>query len=419
MVIIGGGIIGSVAAYELARAGVQVTLLERSHVAAQQSGRNWGFIRQQGRSSTELPLMRNAILRWQTLEAELDADLGWTQGGCLTLAEDAAAASRLQSWIPVGEAFGSHSRMVGPAEVDTIVPGLRGTLLSGLYCPDDGHADPDRATRAFADAAGRCGADVRTGQPVISITTDRGRVTGVTLPSGHVAADVVVCAAGAGSRQLLRTCGVALPQSFVYGTVALTTPLPPITDAAVWTAGLAFRQRRDGSCVVSSGPGGEVHVGMDTFAVAPHFLSSLWTNRSRLRLRVGRRLTDQLNSALRGDRSDPHAIDGSPLPNLRRVRRSLRRFTDAVPGAATASVASAWAGVIDATPDATPIISKIDAVAGLVVAAGFSGHGFGLGVPAGEAAAALTTDDAPAFDLQGFRFSRFAERDFRPADGIV
>jgi glycine/D-amino acid oxidase-like deaminating enzyme len=73
-------------------------------------------------------------------------------------------------------------------------------------------------------------------------------------------------------------------------------------------------------------------------------------------------------------------------------------------------VTSAWAGHIDATPDALPIIGEAGP-SGLVVATGFTGHGFAMGPIVGRLVAELVIDGKPSLDLRPFRLSRFAEGD--------
>jgi glycine/D-amino acid oxidase-like deaminating enzyme len=68
-----------------------------------------------------------------------------------------------------------------------------------------------------------------------------------------------------------------------------------------------------------------------------------------------------------------------------------------------------WAGLIDVMPDVVPVISKVDGLPGLVVATGFSGHGFGIGPAAGCVAADLVTGATPIVDPTEFRFSRFSD----------
>ena len=86
--IVGGGIIGSSAAYYLAKQGVSAAVFEKGRIGGEQSGRNWGWVRQQCRSPVELPLMMESLGLWKALPEALGEDLGFRQGGTLYLAED-------------------------------------------------------------------------------------------------------------------------------------------------------------------------------------------------------------------------------------------------------------------------------------------------------------------------------------------
>ena len=86
----------------------------------------------------------------------------------------------------------------------------------------------------------------------------------------------------------------------------------------------------------------------------------------------------------------------------------LLRLCAAHPGFAGAKVAQHWAGMIDVTPDAVPVISPVDTLPGFVIATGFSGHGFGIGPGAGKLMADLVAGDPPVVDPAPFRLSRFA-----------
>ena len=74
VVVVGAGIVGCASAYYLARRGVRVAVVERASVAGEQSRKNWGFVRQQGRDPLEVPLVMEANRIWRGLERELDAD---------------------------------------------------------------------------------------------------------------------------------------------------------------------------------------------------------------------------------------------------------------------------------------------------------------------------------------------------------
>ncbi len=97
--IIGGGIAGRASAYYLARKGLSVTLLEKGEIAGEQSGRNWGFVRQQRRDPLEIPLMMACHRLWQGLEAELEADIEWRRGGILHLADTEMGMAKYEDWL--------------------------------------------------------------------------------------------------------------------------------------------------------------------------------------------------------------------------------------------------------------------------------------------------------------------------------
>lgn len=414
VVIIGGGIIGAATAYELARRGVSATLVERDTVGGGQSGRNWGFVRQQGRSPAELPLMVVANQRWAALEEELDTRFDWVRGGNLALATSADGARRYREWVGLGRAHGVESRLIGPDEVESVVPGLAVPFTAAMYAGSDGHADPAAATRAYAAAAERAGARVLRGRTVRRIVVRDGRVLGVDTDGGRMSARTVVCAAGSASRNLLKTAGVRLPQNVVRGTVTMTEPVAPLTRSTVWMPGVAFRQRPDGRLIVSTGGGGEVDLTLEALLQARLFLPAFRHNVRRLRVRIGREGLRDLRRRVTG-RDDP--VEPRPTPG--RVRSGVMRLREALPALAGVRLERAWAGQIDSTPDALPVIDGSGEPGGLVLATGFSGHGFGLAPAAAEAAAALVLGEEPAYDLQPFRLARFAERDFRAPDAIL
>ena len=414
VVVVGAGIVGCATAYYLARRGVRVVVVERASVPGEQSRKNWGFVRQQGRDPLEIPLVMEANRMWRSLETQLGADIEWIAGGNLALAADEARMARFETWLPVAKEFGLETRLLRAHELPAVVPGLGGQWAGGMHTPGDGHADPEKATDAFARAAAAHGAVVELGCAVQAVETHAGAVSGVVTERGTIAASTVVCAAGAWSSRLARTLGLSLPQRWVRGTVARTTPAQAITACAVWGPGVAFRQRRDGSFNIAAGGALDHDVTLDSLRQVRFFLPNYWKNKSMFRFHVGRPLVQSLQAALprSAGRRQPLAWDRGlePAPNRAKVRRSvfeLRRVLPSLP--ANLAIARSWAGIIDATPDLVPVLGPVSEVRGLLLATGFSGHGFAMGPIAGRLMSELIVDGKTSLDISGFRLSRFAE----------
>jgi len=106
VVIIGGGIIGVTTALFLARRNISVTLLEKGRVAAEQSSRNWGWIRQQGRDADELPIMIEAHRLWQQLAEECGEDIGLRQTGVTYLARTDKEMDDFVRFLKIAEVHG-------------------------------------------------------------------------------------------------------------------------------------------------------------------------------------------------------------------------------------------------------------------------------------------------------------------------
>ena len=413
VVIVGAGIVGCATAYYLARHGVRAVVVERGAVPGEQSRKNWGFVRQQGRDPLELPLVMEANRMWRGLERELGADIEWTQGGNLALAADEARMARFEAWLPVARDSGLETRLLGGRDLASVVPGLGGGWSGGMYTPADGHADPEKTTDAFARAAIAHGVPIHLDCAVQGIATTGGAIGGVLTERGEIRTSTVVCAAGAWSSRLARTLGLAVPQRWVRGTVARTTPAPPVTTCAVWAPGVAFRQRRDGSFNIAAGGALDHDVTLESLHQLRFFLPNFWKNKALFRFHVGRPLARSLAAAMPGSSARRHPLVWDralePVANPVKVQRSLAELQRVLPSLPPLGIARSWAGYIDATPDLVPVLGEVPAMRGFVLATGFSGHGFAMGPIAGRLVAELIVDGKTSLDISGFRFSRFAE----------
>ena len=412
--IIGGGIAGCASAYYLAKKGLAVTLLEKGEIAGEQSGRNWGFVRQQLRDPLEIPLMIACSRLWQGLEAELEADIEWRQGGILHLADTDAGMAKYEAWLEHARTYQLDSRKVSGAEAAELLPGMARDWVGGLYTPSDGQADPVKTTSAFAKAAARLGAEIRTGCIVQGIETAGGAVTGLSTEAGEIEAGTVLIAAGAWTSAMLRRLGLDLPQLGVRSTVLRTSRAPEKTALGVWFPEFGFRQRRDGSFNVGAGASVDHDIGVDTLRHARAFWSAFRTQGGSLDLHLGRHFFEDLwvhlDRAGALDRQMRRNRVLAPAPSAKKLRRCLAGFRAMFPEFGDIDLATSWAGVIDVTPDEVPVFGEAPGLRGLVIATGFSGHGFGMGPITGQLMAEVIAEGKPSLDLAGFRFGRFSER---------
>ncbi len=425
VIVIGGGIVGLSTAYYLARRGIRVILLEKGRLGGEQSSRNWGFVRQQGRDPAELPMAALSNRIWCGLGEELGADVEWVQGGNLALARDDDDLDRYAEGARTARAVGIDTRVLTGDEVRAIFPEFHGTVAGGLYTPSDGQADPLKATLAFAQGARDAGADLREHCAVNSILSHDGRVTAVVTDAGELRADAIVCAAGSHSSFLGRMVGLRLPQRSMRATVAATTPVAPLTKLGVWASGLGFRQARDGSVILGRASAGtaEHDLTLESLRHLKLFLPIFLRNRDLFRLRIGRPL---LRDVLRhvpataaARRPFAHLVDQEPAANPHTVQSSLAMFHRYFPQCANAGIARSWAGMIEATPDLLPVLGEVQACRGFFFATGFSGHGFGLGPGAAHCLAELIATGRSALELRAMRYERFAEGDMSTARKIL
>jgi glycine/D-amino acid oxidase-like deaminating enzyme len=411
VVIVGGGIVGCAAAYFLARAGVAVLLCEKGRIGGEQSGRNWGWVRQQGRSPIELPLMINSLRIWQDLRQELHDDMGFAQGGSLYLAASVEQLETFGAWLAVARAHGLDTRLLTPRELAPILRSAEGRWAGALYTASDARAEPHRATPALARGAARAGARIVSHCAVRGLSRTNGRVAAVVTEHGEVRTSAVVCAGGAWTSLFCRSIDVPLPQLLVKGTVVRTAPTTEILAGEAWSDEVAIRRRHDGGYSIARGSALEHALVPATFRYLSKFLPAFRQEHGAIRVRLGRDFFKALATPRRWDLSRESPFERErmlhPTPDAGDVARVRQALARAFPDIATAPIAETWAGMIESSPDVLPIISAVDGVDGLFVATGFSGHGFGIGPGAGNLVAAMVTNRASAAELAPFRLGRF------------
>ena len=416
--VVGGGLMGLAIAHRLSRSGAAVVLLDQHDLGQHQSGRNWGFARQQGRSPAELPLMRMANTLWRSLSEELESDTGWVMGGNLAVFDSENQENDYRRWLEIGQAAGVESQYLSPEGVLSLIPAWQRPCRGALFAATDGQADPETVVGAYTEACKREGVTVLPRERVTSLVREGDTIKGVRTENGYIRAGQVVVAAGGWSRGLLAGIGMDLPQNFVHGTVSLTTKQPSITDVTVWGPGFSFRQRKDGRFVCATGGGGLVDIGLDTLAQSRLFIGAFKKNWKRFKLRPGRQIPHEIRAAISGQKI---SSVGPPIPRVDRHQSSLalKRLKGTIKGIGDIQIERTWAGIIDSTPDGLPVIDTLPEIGGLTVATGFSGHGYGLVPAVGHVVTDLIMGHKPVCDVSAMRLSRFSAGDYVPPNAIL
>jgi len=363
VVVIGAGVEGSSIAYQCAKRGMSVTIVEAREVASQASGASAGGVRQQGRDPRELPVALRAIAMWPSLTEELAADLEYYQQGHLTLIADEADLPGMEESVARQRAGGLDVRMLYDADVREVAPLVAPDIIAGAYCPSDGHANPIATTKAFAAAAVRHGARLLEWTPVTRIVTDSGRATGVETADGVIEADTVIVAAGAWSATLCETAGFSIPVHTRAPQMMLTTRMPHALDPVVGCVGrqLSLKQLRHGQYLIGGGWPATVYQDVER--------------------PIGR---NQHNS----------------------IAGSAKASTSVWPVLRDTHVVRVWAGLEAEAEDFVPVLGATP-LDGLLIATGFSGHGFALSPYIGVLLAELAATGTTPIPLDGLTLDRF------------
>jgi glycine/D-amino acid oxidase-like deaminating enzyme len=411
VVIIGGGIVGVSTAWFLVRQGVSVALCEKGHIAGEQSGRNWGWVRQQGRDVRELPMMIESMNIWRGLESEIGEDVGFTQGGCLFAARKQKELDEFAEWLKIATEHGLDTRIITGRELEQQVGPAASQWVGAMFTASDGRAEPHKAAPAIARAAAAKGASILTGCAVRGLETEGGRVSAVVTEHGTIRSSVALCAAGAWSSLFCRSLGVAVPQLKVQGNVLRTAPAKATLNGNVFDSKVGIRRRQDGGFTVAHGTILMHPITPSTFRYAFKFLPALRQELKVLRLSIGREFLDELRTPSRWalDAVSPfeHTRVLNPRPTPSVISKIRANLAATFPELANVEIAETWAGMVETSPDVVPMICPINRLPGFYLATGFSGHGFGLGPGAGKAIAGMLTGSDSGIDLSQLRLERF------------
>lgn len=365
VIVIGSGVIGCAAAYYMAKKGMSVLVLDQDEsVGNGGSSRNGGGVRQSGRDPRELPLAIYGVENvWPTLSDELGVDVEYHKEGNLRLGKTETHKQILTGLTEKAVACGLNVRMIDAEEVRKINPYLSEEVTCASWCPTDGHANPMTTTLGFYKNARALGVVFHMGEKVVKLEKVHGKLRRVCTKTTVYEADQVLVAAGYASRFLTQTVGIDVPMREELIEALVTEAEPKMFPQMLGTADADFygHQTNHGSFVFGGATGMESTV-----------------------LDNGTNRTSSLTAPC--------------------ICRGIMKY---IPKLADAKIVRTWAGYEDLSIDGIPVISKVEEVPGLLLACGFTGHGFGISPVVGQLLAQLAAGETPMLSLQEFRYDRF------------
>ena len=366
VVIVGGGVMGTSIAYHLAARGQRdVVLLERSELFGQgATGKCAGGVRHQFASEINIRLSTASIRMLEAFETEPGHAIGLRQCGylfMLTQPEDVAA---FRQNVALQHRLGVMTEWLTPDEVRQRLPQIHtDDVLGGTFYGRDGIADPSGVIDGYVSAARRLGVKLLTGVEVTGLCVSSNAVRSVQTNAGSIEAATLVNAAGPFAADVGRMHGADLPITPLRRQMLLTTPLPEIPP---------------------------------DFPFVIDFATGLYFHREGTGLLTGM-----------ANRDEPPGIDESV--DLDWERTALEFAVRRMPLLEHAGLARHWAGLYEMTPDAHPLVGRLEPFENVFVAAGFSGHGFMQGPIIGKLLAEVMLDGhASTIDISALSPARFA-----------
>lgn len=358
VVIVGGGVTGLSAGWWLARAGVDVLVLDKGIVGWEASGRNGG-----GATHVYSPFG----LEEQRLWPEMDTLLGYPteyQPNRIRVALSEAQLALYRRNAEIAAERGFRTDFLDVKQLKELVPIIGENAIGGVYMHFGGHANPQRTVQAYAWALQDHGGRIWQHTTVTGLGTTAGRVTSVETTRGTLGADVVVIAAGPQTGLFAAMVGAYLPLAPSRVEMIATEPLPLMFRGGVDGNGLYGRQTLRGNLVYGGGP----HEWVDVPGMA----------------------------------TPEH-------PSTPLVRNIGRRLAELFPGAAHLRLIRGWAGIVENTPDGLPVVDRLASPDNVVVAT-MSSVGFGLSPAVGKGISELVVHGCCLFaDLSALRLARLAD----------
>jgi sarcosine oxidase subunit beta len=379
VVIIGGGVIGTVTAYKLAKAGIRALVIERQDIGSgTSSSAAAAALLQTKTSSKKLALANRSLNLLDDLHEQLEGRFEYAHTGSLLAASTEAEMQLVRDMNANLQSLGLDVELFDGDQARHCMPVLGDSVIGASYSSRDAQINPLELVVACAQAAKQHGAVFTTFTELSGIETSGDTIVSVQTSAGRVLTDTVINAAGVWAPQVARMCNVELPVSPLKGELLVTERMPPQMQGTLIAAKyLLSKARAEGE---AGGRAPKRSVGITLVQVAH-----------------GNFIVGSTREQADYDRRSTYGG----------IRELVHQLLELAPSLANVHLLRAYAGLRPLTPDGSPIIGRTLQLPGFIHAAGFGGDGLAMSAITADLILGIITGSPDEGLLADFALDRF------------
>jgi glycine/D-amino acid oxidase-like deaminating enzyme len=361
ILIIGGGIMGTSAAFFLSKRDLDVMLFDKSGIGREASGSNAGTMAIQNKKIRLVPYVRESHRIWASFQEAMGDEIEFRQPGGLRIAEDSQQMQMLRESVEQQKRLGIELELFTAKELRNFAPYIGPSVLAASYCSEDARSNPLTATMALARAAQSRGVEIHENEPVQQIRVEGGNRFLIQTLKGQYMTSYILNTAGVWAKNIFRMIGMDFPITLDPMQVMVTEQASPIFSHVITHAegNLTLKQVDSGNVVIGGG----------------------WKS------------------------------TGDAGKNIKRVKYesmkgNIQYACRAIPALRKLNLIRCWAGLEGRTPDFLPLLGQLKNVPGFYSACCIKG-GQTLGPLLGRTIAELIVDGKTSLEIDGFDVNRF------------
>lgn len=382
IVVIGGGVIGTSVAYNLAKKGKKVILTERNDHATGASGScDQMIIMQSKNPGIHLQLALASAQMYEDLAKELEHEIEYHKKGGMILIENSEELKTMEEFVKRQKQIGLDVEILDMKDARALQRGLADHLVAATHSPQDAEVNPMELNFAYANAASKLGVEIMLETEVTDLIMKGDRVTGVITNRGPIEAEIVINAAGAWAPNIGKMAGLEIPIKPRRGQIMVTEPVPPFVSKVMLSA---------------------------MYIVAKYNPDILKNSDSRAtQLGVGLAMTQSdKGNILVGATREFVGYDVKNTPEG--IQEVIKNAVRLVPGVKDINLIRTMGGLRPYTPDGLPLLGFVKGLEGFFMAAGHEGDGIALAPVTGKMVSDVITEGKTFIDLDAFAPDRFA-----------